>query len=138
MSSPVFSLGDAPRNDEAPELRQQSEAPNETTPANHIRPQYPAHGTQAARLLAVALAGEKVHPLHGWKRLGIYRLSDTAFRLRGMGWPIRTDRLDVENRFGEPCHVALYGLPQHVIDEAGEAGQAFARHEHELMTRRAA
>lgn len=109
-----------------------------TACANSISPQLPAHGTQPARLLAVALAGEKVHPLYGWKRLGIYRLSDTAFRLRGMGWPIRTDRLDVENRFGEPCHVALYGLPQETIDEAGEVGQAFARREFELMTRRAA
>lgn len=109
-----------------------------TASANSISPQFPAHGTQGARLLAVALTGEKVHPLYGWKRLGIYRLSDTKFRLKEMGWPFEAGRLDVSNRFGEPCHVAVYGLPQEVIDEAGEVGQAFARREFELMTRRAA
>lgn len=109
-----------------------------TASANHISPQFPAHGTQAARLLAVALTGEKVNPLAGWKRLGIYRLSDTKFRLKEMGWPFEAGRLDVENRFGEPCHVALYGLPQEAIAKAGDAGQAFACREFELMTRRAA
>lgn len=100
-------------------------------------PAYPPHDTQAARLLALALAGEKINPLYGWRKLGIYRLSDTKFRLKEMGWPFEADRLDVSNRFGEPCHVALYGLPESAINEAGDAGQAFARHEIELMSRRA-
>lgn len=43
-----------------------------TACANNISPQFPPHGTQTARLLAVVLTGEKVNPLYGWKRLGIY------------------------------------------------------------------
>lgn len=99
---------------------------------------YPAHNTQTARLLAAALQGQKVNPLHGWRSLGIYRLSDTKFRLMALGWPMESGRLDVSNRFGEACHVALYGLPMWAIEEAGERGQEFARCELELMQRRAA
>ena len=98
-----------------------------------FNPEYPTHGTQAARLLAVVLRGEKVNPLWGWIRLGIYRLSDTKFRLKGMGWPMEAGRLDVSNKFGEPCHVALYGLPEWAIHTAGAKGRAFAEFEMCLM-----
>lgn len=102
-------------------------------------PEYPAHDTQAARLLAAALLGQRVNPLTGWKRLGIYRLADTKFRVKEMGWPMESGRLDVPNRFGEACHVALYGLPDWAIEAAGERGRQFAEREMELMaTRRAA
>lgn len=130
-----------PINEKAPELLAQSEACVQQTKAqcsaDPLHFQYPAHDTQAARLLAVSLAGEKVNPLYGWKRLGIYRLSDTKFRLKQMGWPFFADRLGVANRFGESCHVALYGLAADVIAAAGEAGQEFARKELALMSRRA-
>lgn len=72
--------------------------------ANNYNPVYPARGTQQARLLAVLLQGEKVHPLRAWRALGIYRLSDTVFNLRALGWPVVTGRLDVTNRFDEQCH----------------------------------
>lgn len=98
-----------------------------------FNPEFPAHGTQAARLLAVVLRGEKVDPLKGWRRLGIYRLSDTKLRLKKSGWPMEAGRLDVSNKFGEPCHVALYSLPQWAIHAAGENGQAFAEVEIRLM-----
>lgn len=101
-------------------------------------PILPPHGTQPARLLAVALLGQKISPLEGWKRLGIYRLSDTKFQLKKLGWPMESGRLDVANRFGEPCHVALYGLPVEVIEDAGAAGQEFAKRELELMQSRKA
>lgn len=96
-------------------------------------PTYPANDTQAARLLAVSLLGQQINPLRGWVNLGIYRLSDTKFRLKEMGWPMEAGRLDVANKFGEACHVALYGLPAWVIEAAGERGQEFAQRELEFM-----
>lgn len=50
-----------------------------------FNPIYPAHETQLARLLAMALVGEQINPLRGWRHIGIYRLSDTKFRLKEMG-----------------------------------------------------
>lgn len=104
-----------------------------------FNPTYPTHDTQAARLLAAALLGHQVNPLRGWVTLGIYRLSDTKFRLKEMGWPMEAGRLDVANKFGEACHVALYGLPAWAIEAAGERGQQFAQRELDFMaTKRAA
>lgn len=79
---------------------------------------YPSIGTQPARLLAALLRGRRIDPLAGWRLLGIYRLSDTVLQLRKLGWPVVTDRLDVSNRFGEPCHVAQYSLPGEVVAAA--------------------
>lgn len=96
-------------------------------------PTCPVHETQAARLLVAVLLGKKVTPVWGLIRLGIYRPSDTIFRPKEMGWPIEADRLDVPNKFGETCHVALYSLPNWAIDAAGEEGRVFAEHEFRLM-----
>lgn len=104
-----------------------------------FNPTYPTHDTQAARLLAAALFGQQINPLRAWVSLGIYRLSDTKFRLeKKMGWPMESGRLDVSNKFGEACHVALYGLSASAIEAAGERGQEFARREFELMDKRKA
>lgn len=97
---------------------------------------YPQRGTQPARLLAMLLHRHRVNPLRGWKALGIYRLSDTVFQLRGMGWPVVTGRLDVANRFNEPCHVAEYFLDGMTIETAGHDGEEFAWRELELMASR--
>lgn len=101
---------------------------------------YPHHNTQAARLLAMLLHGKRIDPLRGWRELGIYRLSDTAFQLRGMGWPVNTGRQDVANRFNEPCRVAEYFLDAEAITAAGHDGEEYAWRELESMasTRRAA
>lgn len=101
-------------------------------------PIYPGRGTQQARLLAVLLQGEKVHPLRAWRALGIYRLSDTVFNLRALGWPVITGRLNVSNRFNEPCHVAEYCLEQAAIAAAGHDGEEFAWREIESMASRRA
>ncbi|SDH86227.1 hypothetical protein [Propionivibrio dicarboxylicus] len=101
-------------------------------------PSYPAHDTQAALLLAAVLLSNKVNLVWDWIRRGIYRLSDTKFRLKEMIWPMETDQLDVSNKFGESCHIALYGLPDCAIDVAGKKGQEFAEHEIQLMSERRA
>ena len=93
---------------------------------------FPTPGTQSARLLASLLVGQRINPLAGWRNLGIYRLSDTAFQLRSLGWPVVTGKLDVKNRFGEPCRVAEYRLEQDDIDAAGPAASEFINRENEL------
>lgn len=99
---------------------------------------YPVHGTQAARLLSALLRGRYVEPLAAWRTLGIYRLADTVYQLRGMGWPVVTGRLDVANRFKEPCHVAQYYLsPMEGID-AGQAGEDYVAEELRIMAMKAA
>jgi len=100
-------------------------------------PEYPTHNTQPARLLATLLQSRRINPLAGWKSLGIYRLSDTVYQLRGMGWPVVTDRLDVTNRFSEACHVAQYYLPADSISIAGDIGAGFAALEMRFMQKAA-
>lgn len=111
-----------------------------TASSNTINFSFPRHNTQASRLLAMLLHNERINPLRGWQELGIYRLSDTAFQLRGMGWPVTTGRLDVANRFNEPCYVAEYYLDAEAIAAAGHDGEEYAWHELEAMasTRRIA
>lgn len=41
-------------------------------------------------------------------KLGIYRASDVVYKLRKDGHDIRTDYVNVKNRFGETCRVAYY------------------------------
>lgn len=118
-------------------------APDQTTiegalDKRDFNPEYPAHGTQPARLLSALLQGRRINPLAAWKGLGIYRLSDTVYQLRGMGWPVVTDRLDVANRFNEPCRVAQYRLPADAIEATGERGRGFAEREMQSIQRRAA
>lgn len=93
---------------------------------------YPRHNTQAARLLAALLSGQRINPLVGWLRFGIYRLADTAFQLRGLNWPVVTGVLEVRNRLSEICRVAEYRLEPEDIKSAGPDAQAFAKREREL------
>ena len=89
-------------------------------------PSYPNPHSQAGRFIAALLTGQKIDPLAGWFKLGIYRLSDTKLQLRRLGWPVTNLGLTVKNRFGDDCHVALYALPHKAINVAGWAGEAFS------------
>lgn len=75
-------------------------------------PTPPSPNTQAARLLDHLTTGKTINPLEAWVTLGIYRLADTVFQLRGLGYPIKTVLKPVQNRFGESCRVAEYHLSQ--------------------------
>lgn len=99
----------------------------------HFNPSYPTHGTQAARFLATLLAGRQINPLLAWQDFGIYRTSDVVFRLRKLGWPVKTDYLAVDNRFGEACIVALYSLPPDAIEQAGHEAHQFVCVERETL-----
>lgn len=64
--------------------------------------------TQSNRLLDYLKTNGTINPLESWQQLGIYRLSDTVFRLRKQGYLIRTDLVEVKNQFNEVCRVANY------------------------------
>lgn len=64
--------------------------------------------TQPNRLLDYLKLHGTINPLESWQQLGIYRLSDTVFRLRKQGYLIRTDLVEVKNQFNEVCRVANY------------------------------
>jgi len=96
-------------------------------------PNFPVSGTQPARLLAALLHGLNIEPLTAWKKFGAYRLADVIFQLRGLGWPVITERLEVMNRFHEVCRVAQYCLPTEAINNTGTTGQDFAKREFELL-----
>tara|TARA_R110000803_G_scaffold192742_2_gene255638 strand:- start:19 stop:231 length:213 start_codon:yes stop_codon:yes gene_type:complete len=66
--------------------------------------------TQKDRLIKHLAENESINPLTAWIDLGIYRLSDTIFRLRNDGYNIVTEKLIVKNKFGESCIVANYKL----------------------------
>ena len=66
--------------------------------------------TQKDRLIEYLAENESINPLTAWIELGIYRLSDTIFRLRNEGFNIVTEKLTVKNKFGEDCTVANYKL----------------------------
>lgn len=87
---------------------------------------YPCPKTQTGRLIAALLAGEKIDPLTGWRKLGIYRLASTVHILRGIGWRVVNTGLTVKNRFGDDCEVARYELPLSIIEQAGSLGRLYA------------
>jgi hypothetical protein len=120
----------APQNDNA--LREQGEVGTANNYESDFT--YPQRRTQPARLLAMLLHSERIDPLRGWLELGIYRLSDTAFQLRGLGWPVETSSMPVKNRFNESCCVGQYSLPLETIEEAASKGAEFAAQEYRLMS----
>lgn len=65
-------------------------------------------GNQELRLLAYLKKHTCITPMSAWQELGIYRLAAVVHRLRGLGYDIETDRINVCNRFGEDCNVARY------------------------------
>ena len=66
--------------------------------------------TQAERLLSYLEENPSIGPMDGWRKLGIYRLADAAYRLRKDGHLIQTEYQNIFNQFGEQCRVARYSL----------------------------
>jgi hypothetical protein len=65
---------------------------------------------QTDRLTEHLLIHQTITPMDAWNKLGIYRLSDTVFKLRKKGLKIETTLINVNNQFGEKCRVAQYRL----------------------------
>lgn len=68
--------------------------------------------TQNERLLQHLASVGPIDPLQAWSQLGIYRLGARVFDLKEAGHNIAKTLVDVQNRFGEKCRVALYSLVQ--------------------------
>ena len=66
--------------------------------------------TQDERLIKYLQLHNTIDPLKAWHMLGIYRLSAVIHRLRKVGYNIVTERMKVQNQFGESCSVANYKL----------------------------
>ena len=65
--------------------------------------------TQEARALRYFQTHKKgLTALDFLYKLGIYRASDVVYKLRKEGHDIRTDYVNVKNRYDEVCRVAYY------------------------------
>ena len=51
-----------------------------------------------------------ITPQQAYEKFGCLRLSGRIFDLREMGYDISSTLIDVKNRYGEDCRVALYKL----------------------------
>ena len=67
--------------------------------------------TQKQRLLAY-LKQQPINPLQAWQELGIYRLAAQVHILRDEGHDIKTELVEVKNRYNEVCKVAKYTLTE--------------------------
>ena len=65
--------------------------------------------SQKQRLLAY-LKQHSINPLEAWQQLGIYRLAAQVHILRDEGHNIKTDLVEVKNKYSEVCKVAKYTL----------------------------
>ena len=66
--------------------------------------------TQQARLMEHLELHSQIDPLEAWTKLGIYRLAAVVHLLRQAVIKIKTERMEVSNRFNEVCNVANYVL----------------------------
>lgn len=94
--------------------------------ANAFNPSYPAHGSPAARMLALLLLGQKVSPLNAMDALGVISLGPVIIELHNLGWPLKYDIGNTLNRFGELIIFSEYQLRSSAISAAGNKGLAFA------------
>ena len=67
--------------------------------------------TQEARALKYFQTHKKgLTSLDFLTKLAIYRAADVVYKLRKEGYPIKMQRVNVKNRYGENCRVAYYTL----------------------------
>lgn len=86
---------------------------------------YPDPTTVKGRVLADLLAGRRITHLDCWREHGSSRLAHHCYMLRGIGWPIDTEEIEVTTRRGRQAQIGEYSLPAEVIEEAGERGQRY-------------
>lgn len=86
---------------------------------------FPAHGTVKGSVLADLLAGRRITHADCWREHGSSRLAHHAYKLRELGWPVRTEEIQVSTSDGRRATIGEYSLPAESIREAGERGQRF-------------
>jgi hypothetical protein len=69
---------------------------------------------QKIRLLQYLKKNKSITPLEAWTELGIYRLSDTIFKLRNDGHYIKTEQQTSYNKFDEKVKFAKYVYKEYV------------------------
>jgi len=100
-----------PLNDEAPELRQQSEASGNTFLASHNpTPTAPRLTSPRERRLLAALLDGPLSREALDKRIGASNSPDVVFRLRAKGFDIKCKRIEATDRDGLACHFGMYSL----------------------------
>lgn len=62
------------------------------------------------RVLAYMKRFGGITPAEAYNAIGVYRLSGSIFNLRKEGHCIKTDMVEVMNRYGDKCRVARYTL----------------------------
>lgn len=86
---------------------------------------FPDPSTVKGRVLADLLAGRRITHADCWREHGSSRLSHHAFKLRELGWTIRTDEIEVRTSDGRIAHIGMYSLSAETIRATGERGQRF-------------
>lgn len=66
--------------------------------------------TQNDRILSYMDEFGGITQLEAIRDLGVMRLASRISDLRKMGFPIVSNRVKVQNRWGEPCNVKRYSL----------------------------
>lgn len=78
-------------------------------PVQSTARELPRTGTARSDVLAALRHGQKLTSNDGLKMFGTSRLAAIIHVLRGMGWNVQTEMIDVATRRGE-SHVARYYL----------------------------
>ena len=63
---------------------------------------------QEERIINFLFLYGDINPLEAWTHCGVYRLAAVIHKLRKKGYSIYTERVNVKNRYDEPCSIARY------------------------------
>lgn len=69
-----------------------------------------ANPIQRQRLLAYMQIHDGITQYEALERLSILRLASRISELKKLGYPVKSERITVMNRYGEKCRVARYYL----------------------------
>ncbi len=66
--------------------------------------------TQKDRILDYLKSGKVLTRLNSWETLGVLEAPARISELRQDGWAIRTDMVQIRNRYGEAVRIAKWSL----------------------------
>lgn len=110
-----------------PEKHNARRQPGEVNKANYTTPafSFPDPSTVKGQVLADLLLGRRITHKDTWIEHGSSRLAHHIYILRGDGWPIGCDTIEVGTSDGRRATIGEYSLPAETIREAGERGRRF-------------
>lgn len=68
--------------------------------------------TQAQRVLEYIETFGSITQLEALRDIGVMRLASRISELKKLGYPIKSDREIVKNRWDEPCRIKRYSLQE--------------------------